>query len=154
MSNQISYGLGPSTKAPTLSGQMSGSIFSLAPLRAVHTGNGDAYSFISRVSARPNTCASISAHNKQTATTQFGTYANSERYARVMLFSRAKWADELQKLRRRRTYYQPRPVDGMIYRYTGLTSLLLLINGTLGYRTCTCLECESDCVQTNGQPVH
>ena len=48
-----------------------------------------------------------------------------------MLFSESEWADELEKLRQRRVYYQSESVDGMIYQYTGLTSLLLLINGLL-----------------------
>ena len=43
----------------------------------------------------------------------------------------SKNASSLQKLRQRRTYYRPVSVDGMIYQYIGLTSLLLLINGPL-----------------------
>ena len=48
-----------------------------------------------------------------------------------MLFPRASGSDKLEKLRQRRVYYQSESVDGMIYQYTGLTSLLLLINGLL-----------------------
>ena len=64
-------------------------------------------------------------------TTQTTHTKDTTGYARVMLFPRASGSYELQKLRQRRTYYRPVSVDGMIYQYTGLTSLLLLINGLL-----------------------
>lgn len=64
-------------------------------------------------------------------TTQTTHTKDTARYARVMLFSESEWADELEKLRQRRVYYQSESVDEMIYQYTGLTSLLLLINGLL-----------------------
>ena len=87
-----------------------------------------------------------------TATTQFGTCERHQQDAHVTCSIRERCG--LMNYRKYAGSVRTPTglADQTIYRYTGLTSLLLLINGPLGYRTCTCLECESDCNKPTANP--